>query len=48
MDEDTQTLESFEKGGSVTAEKMRAAADKINPPKHDDRLLSQHRNDPAD
>lgn len=45
MNDDDQTLESYQEGGSVTAEKMRAAADGIKTPKHDDRLLSEHRDD---
>jgi hypothetical protein len=44
---DNQTLESYEKG-SITAEKMRAAAEKIDLPNQDGRLLSPHRHDPAD
>ncbi len=44
MNRNDQTLESYEKG-SITAEKMRVAADGIKTPKHDDRLLSEHRDD---
>ncbi len=47
MNRTDQTLESYEKG-SITAEKMRVAAEKIKTPKQDDGLLSQHRDDPAD
>lgn len=44
---DDQTLESYDKG-SITAEKIRTAAEKIDLPKQDGRLLSSHRHDPAD
>ncbi len=42
MNRTDQTLESYEKG-SITAEKMRIAADGIRIPKQDDQLLSPHR-----
>ena len=44
---DNQALESYDKG-SITAEKMRAAAEKIDLPEQNGRLLSPHRHDPAD
>jgi hypothetical protein len=47
MSEATPDLETFEEGGSITAQKMLAAADRINPPKKDDALLSPYRDDPA-
>ncbi|HEX2043633.1 MAG TPA: hypothetical protein VHF24_13450 [Acidimicrobiales bacterium] len=47
MSNTNPTLETYEQGGSVTARKMRAAAEKIDVPKHDDRLLSPYRDDAA-
>jgi len=43
----TPSLETYEEGGSITARKMRAAAEKIDVPKQDDALLSPYR-DSAD
>ncbi len=46
MTDADQSLETYEEGGSITARKMRTAANKIQAPKKDDELLSPHRNDP--
>ncbi len=45
MSDRTPTLESYAKGGSITAHKMRQVAAKITVPKLDDRLLSPYRDD---
>jgi hypothetical protein len=44
-DDANLTLETFEEGGSITAHKMRIAADSIEVPPRDDELLSPHRDD---
>lgn len=44
----TPTLETYEEGGSITAQKLRTVAKKIEVPKLDDRLLSPYRDDSAD
>ena len=36
----------IEEGSSITAAKMKKAADRINLPKQDDQLLSPHRDNP--
>jgi hypothetical protein len=43
----TPSLDTYEKGGSITAHKMRVTAGKIDVPKQDDRLLSPYRDDAA-
>ena len=42
---DTPTLETYETGGSISAQKMRTVADGIDVPKRDDQLLSAYRDD---
>ncbi len=45
MSDATPDLETYEEGGSISAQKMRKAADRIDVPKKDDRLLSPYRDD---
>ena len=48
MSDVTPSLDSYEEGGSITADKMRTAAEKIDVPDKGGRLLSPHRDDTAD
>jgi len=45
---DTPDLESFEKGGSITGQKLRKLAEDANPPKVDDGILSPYREEILD